>query len=186
MITAVNNSPSFTSVIPLKVRIDGMQTFDEKLVKSACKQLGSVLTGIPNTNLERNMKHLFAEKDPSYYIGKFVGNEAKPSDFLGCVRGQNGDMYLFTGPHAEALKESGKAIEKETSCCKKHKLENSFDLFVAKKQYAKLISKFIASTNSRIKDEAGKLLTLNIDMSSNKKYGMSTFKTKLNGISFTS
>ena len=32
MITAVNNSPSFTSVIPVRVYVDGMQTFDEKLI----------------------------------------------------------------------------------------------------------------------------------------------------------
>ena len=185
MITAVNNSPSFTSVIPLKVYVDGMQTFDEKLIKSACRQLTSVLTSTPKTNSERNVKILFAEKDPHYSAGKFVGRKVKPSEFARCIRGQNRDTYLFTGPQAEILTRYGKEVGIERRCCKEHNLENSLDVFVARKNYSRLISNLLDATNLRIKDKVGKMLTLNINMNSNKKYGLSTFKTKLNNISFT-
>lgn len=187
MISAVNNGPSFTSVIPVRVYVDGMQTFDEKLIKSACRKVGTVLTSAPKTDVERNMQKLFAVYDPHYLIGKFAGKKKfKPSEFSRTVMGKNRDVYMFTGPQAELLVKYGKEVGIERRCCKEHNIDKSLDLIVAKRNYSRIISNLLSSANLRIKDRVCKMLTLDINMNSNKKYGLSTFKTQLDKISFTS
>ena len=57
MISALNNrsnNPSFTSVVPVRVFIDGLETFNQKNIKTACHQLTSVLVG-PAKNNEKNL-----------------------------------------------------------------------------------------------------------------------------------
>lgn len=186
MISAVNNGPSFTSVIPVRVYVDGMQTFDEKLIKSACRKVGTVLTSAPKTDTERNMQKIFAVYDPHYSIGKFADKKVKPSEFTRTVMGKNRDVYMFTGPQAELLVKYGKEVGIERRCCKEHNIGNSLDLLVARKNYSRIISNLLSSANLRIKSRVCDMLTLDINMSSNKKYGLSTFKTQLDKISFTS
>lgn len=186
MISAVNNGPSFTSVIPVRVYVDGMQTFDEKLIKSACRKVSTVLTTQPKIETERNMKRLFSEYDSHYLMGKYVGKKVRPSEFSRIVMGKNRDAYMFTGPQAEVLAKYGKEVGIERRCCKEHNIDSSLDLLVARKNYSSMIVNLINSANLHIKDKFGKMLALNINLSSNKKYGLSTFKTKLDNISFTS
>ena len=71
MISALNNcdyKTNFTSIVPVKVLVDGKETYLNKYVSPACKQLSSVLIGPVN---EKNIKAInilkqFAQHDPDY------------------------------------------------------------------------------------------------------------------------
>ena len=73
MISAINcsqqNNISFTSVVPVRVFIDGMETFNPKNLKYATHKLTSVLAG-PAKNDNKKLKIIreFAKYDPDYNL----------------------------------------------------------------------------------------------------------------------
>lgn len=196
-----NNNPSFTSVVPVRVFIDGMETFNQKNIKSACRQLSTILAGPAKNDIKQlSIIREYAKFDPDYilqygYKGYPKLNNKKniqPSDYFRCIA-DNTRSYLFTGEQAKKLREFGKAIGEEQQACKARKISNSFDLQVAKKNYGFTISNFIKSTKLRLKEsfnsitkqKFGKPVELNINMSSNGKYAQTNFKMKIDNINFT-
>lgn len=203
MISALNNrsnNPSFTSVVPVRVFIDGLETFNQKNIKTACHQLTSVLVG-PAKNNEKNLAIIreFAKHDPDYNINygfygypkKFNKKSIQPSEYFRCIA-DNNNCFIFTGPQAEKLKELGKALGAEKIACKTRNIKNSFDLQAAKRSYRFMIGNYIKSTKLKIKEtfdektrqKLGKPVEMIINMTSNGKAGLKTFKMKLADISF--
>lgn len=194
MISAVNSTPSFTGVVPVRVFIDGFETFDEKLIKSSCKQLGNVLVGPCKTEPKLSLIKKYAQYDKDYDLNKGINGFPKkeyhknirPSDFFRCLI-DKGRSFLITGPQAETLKTFGKAVGEEKEVCKIRKIANSFDLMVAKRNYSNAINNIISRANFRMCENNPKEwnpVTLLLNMTSNKKYGLSTLKIKLNDINF--
>ncbi len=203
MVSKINNkinyNPTFTSVIPVRVFVDGVETFNNKNIKSACHQLTNILAGPANNEKKVNIIKEFAKYDPDYiieygyrgYPKKQNSKVMHPSDYFKCIT-QNDKNYLFTGVQAEQLSTLGKEVGKEQKFCKQKNILNSFELRVAKSKYFNAILKFIKSVKLRIRErfeqptkiKSGKTIELIINMDSNKKYGLSTFKMKLNEIKF--
>lgn len=205
MISALNKNssqnPCFTSVVPVRVFVDGMETFNQKNIRAACRQLSAALAG-PTKNDAKKIGIIreFAKFDPDYrlecgYNGYPKINNRKnmqPSDYFRCIA-DNTHSYLFTGEQAKKLKELGKAVGQEQQACKARKIANSFDLQVAKRNYGFTIANFIRSTKLRLREtfdpltkiKNGKPVELNIHMSSNGKYAQSNFKMFLDNITFS-
>lgn len=204
MISAINsgtqNNISFTSVVPFRVFIDGLETFDPKHLKYATHKLTSVLAG-PANNDPKKLKIIreFAKFDPDYSLESgFYGyprrknkKNIQPSDYFRCIFDRIGN-FLFTGAQAEKLNELGKSIGSEKVACKSRRISNSFDLQAAKHYYSFVIGNFLRSAKLRIKEtfdpktrvRVGKPVEMHINMLSNGKYGMSNFKMHLDNIDF--
>lgn len=202
--TSVTNrtNPSFTSVVPLRVYVDGLETFNQKNIRAACRQLSAVLAG-PSKNEQKKINIIkeFAKFDPDYVLQfgfngypkiKGTKKNMQPSDYFRCIV-DDMKSYLFTGEQAKKLRELGKAVGQEQQTCKARKIQNSFDLQVAKRNYGFTIANYIRSTKLRLrekfdtltKQKTGKPVELNIHMTSNGKYAQSNFKMFLDKITFT-
>lgn len=204
MISAVSNTNSnlsFTSVVPVRVFVDGMETFNPKMIKSAARHLTSTLFGPASTNPHQSaIVKEYAKFDPDYVLqnGLFghprikQGQKAQPSDYFRIIADNNAS-YLFSGEQAKKLKELGKAVGAEQFVCKTRGINSSYDLQVAKRNYGFCISNFIRSTKLRLREnfdcktkiKSGDLVELNLHFNSNKKYGQNNFKMFLENISFT-
>lgn len=201
MISAFNGDTktSFTSVIPVCVYVDGMQTFNDKNIRSACRQLSNILAGQGKGN-NLNIINEFAKYDPDYkaiygtkgYPKTKIGKKSQPSDYFRCIC-DTACSFIFTGAQAQKLKDLGKAVGAEQLACKARKIGESFDLTVAKRNYGFAIANFIRSKRLKVHEhfdaktgeKYGAPVTLNINMRSNGKYGLTTFKMMLENISFT-
>ena len=204
MISAINsaqqNNVSFTSVIPFRVFIDGLETFDPKNLKYAAHKLTSTLAGpAQNDNQKLKLIREFAKFDPDYSLERgFYGyprrrnkKNIQPSDYFRCIFDGIGN-FLFTGAQAEKLNELGKSIGSEKVYCRTRKISNSFDLQAAKHYYSYVIGNYLRSSKLRIKEafdpktriKVGKPVEMHINMVSNGKYGMSNFKMQLDNIEF--
>lgn len=196
MISAINSTPSFTGVVPVRVFVDGLETFDEKLIKTSCRQLSTILAGPNKTEPKLSLIKKFAQYDKDYDLNKGIHGYPKkethksihPSEFFRCVI-DRGRTFLITEPQAGILKALGKAIGEEKEACKMRGIKNSFDLMVAKRNYGRKISDFISSAKLRMTEKSENPnkwnpVTLLINMKSNEKYGLSTFKMKLDDINF--
>ncbi len=203
MYSAINNkNTSFTSVVPLRVYIDGMETFNQKNIKSACRQLSTTLAGPVGNDIKKiNIIKEFAKFDPDYVIQygfqgypKLKGQKKnmQPSDYFRCIA-DDMKSYLFTGEQAKKLREVGKSVGQEQQICKARRIQNSFDLQVAKRNYGFTIANYIRSTKLRLretfdsitKQKVGKPVELNIHMTSNGKYAQSNFKMYIDKITFS-
>lgn len=194
MISAINSTPSFTGVVPVRVLIDGLETFDEKLIKSSCRQLGTILAGPNKTEEKLSIIKKFAKYDKDYDLGKGIHGYPKhhktihPSDFFRCII-DRGRTFLVTGPQAEIIKGFGKAVGAEKEACKMRGIKTSFDLVVAQRNYFRKITDFISASRLRMTEKSENPkewnpVTLVIKMKSNEKYGLSTFKMKPDDIEF--
>ena len=188
MISATNNrtNPAFTSVVPVRVFIDGMETFDSSLIKSSCRQLGNVLTKEAKTDKSKTIMEQFAKYDPDF--NPKMQFPSKPSDFIRVVF-DRGRAFLTTGPQTEAIQKYGKLVGDEKRVCKERNVLNSYDLMVAKKNYGRVIADILNYAQFRMaesSEQLHKLVTLNVNMKSNGKHGLSTFKTQLDNIDFIS
>lgn len=200
MISAFNNTqPSFTSVVPLRVFIDGLETFDEKLIKSASRQLTSTLAGPIKTNQKLSIAREYAKFDPDYKLDLGVKGYPKkpkqkvvhPSDYFRSLIYKTCSFFI-SGKQAEDLKDLGAAIGIEQQVCKLRKIPDSYDLQVAKINYKHAIKNFLSTKNLRLREtfnpdtklKSGDTVTLNLNMKSNGKHGLSTFKMKLDSIYF--
>ena len=199
---ANQNNLSFTSVVPVRVYIDGMETFNQKNIRSACRQLSTVLAGPVKYDAKKiNIVKTFAQHDPDYILHfglngypkiKNSTKKMQPSDYFRFIA-DDLRSYLFTGEQAKKLREAGKAVGLEQQTCKARKIQDSFDLHAAKKRYGFTIENSLRSAKLRLretydaitKQRTGKPVDLNIHLTSNGKYGQSSFKMFLDKISFT-
>jgi hypothetical protein len=194
MISALqNNNPPFTSVIPVRVFIDGMETFDNKLIQKSCNQLSHQLVG---KGKRTHIMEKFNQKDPHYQVlnGKFIEparpfttRKAQPSDFFACII-EKGKAYYLTGQQALKLREAGHSVGLAKRECNERGVNTSFDLMVAKRNYGTMITDFIKSARLRLGENIGNKkipLTLNISMKSNGKYKPKDMKIQLDDINFT-
>ena len=147
MLSAINSQQTFLGVVPIRVFIDGMETFDEKLIKSSCHKLSNILTS-PQKYPEFAKK--YAEYDSQYKLINY--KKGKPSDFFRCIFDRRGKFFV-SGKQAEILKEKGKAVGFEKKICKEKGVLNSFDLIVAQKKYWKSISDILSSLKLRLTDK---------------------------------
>ena len=116
----------------------------------------------------------------------------QPSDYFRCIA-DDMKSYLFTGEQAKKLREVGKSVGQEQQICKARRIQNSFDLQVAKRNYGFTIANYIRSTKLRLretfdsitKQKVGKPVELNIHMTSNGKYAQSNFKMYIDKITFS-
>lgn len=192
---------NFTSVIPVRVFIDGMETFGEKNIKAAARQLITTIKG-PVKYDEKSViiAGKLAQKDPDFnfsralngYISSGKNGKSNPSDFFRLVRDKNNSYYLLTGKQGEHLASLGKTVGKERASAKDHHQASTFDLYVAKRNYERFIRNCINNLKLRITEfynpdtgqKTGKPVIMDIFMESNKKYGQTNFKMELSDIKF--
>lgn len=204
MISAINNNnPSFTSVMPVKVRVDGKESYSEYFIRPACRKLSAILLGPVNKNNEKelNIVKTFAEHDPDYNFNygllghpknKF-DKKPKPSDYFRYIC-REFEHYFMTGLQAVNLKKFGKQVGNEKYNGKILEVDNNLDVKVAQGNYWRTIKNYIKNKKLRLTEffdnktgnKSGSELALVIDMKSNGKYGLSTFKMDIDRISFES
>ncbi len=201
MISAITNSPAFTSVIPVRVKVDGKESYSEYFIRPACRKLSAILFGPAKQTDEKNMAIIkaFAKHDPDYKFNRGLsghpknktGKKAVPSDYFRYIC-QNFEHYFMTGLQAETLKKYGKQVGNEKYAGKILEVDNSFDVQVAQGNYWSAIKHYIKNKSLRLTEffdeksgkKSGKPLALLIDMTSNGKYGASDFKMDIEKISF--
>ena len=203
MINTINNNTTFTSVVPVRVRIDGMEVVDEeRYILSACRQLSRILAG---PTKEKEITKLavirkFAGIDPDYnllygisgYPKSWNQTNIQPSDYFRHICDDKKRHFFLTGAQAEKLRELGEQIGSARKDCKTRNISNSFDLMTAYGKYWGAIKYFIKHKEFRLTEnfdyasnkKFGNPVTLVIDMISNHKYGLTTFKMKLDSVSF--
>ena len=197
-----NSCINFSSAIPIRVFIDGMETFGEKNIKAASRQLLATIKG-PVRNNEKSaiIAGKLAQKDPDFDFSKALdgykssqkNEKSNPSDFFRVVKGKNNRYFLFTGKQGKHLAALGKMIGKERASANTHNKAESFDLYVAKRNYERYIRDCINNLKLRITEfynpdtmqKTGKPVVMDILMESNKKYGKTTFKMELADIKFS-
>ncbi len=184
--TNINNQTSFTSVIPVRVFIDGLETTDAQLVKKSCRQLSNLLASPSKNDIQKEIMTTFAHYDKSY-VPKFqTGYTCKPSEIFRCVTDfpQN---FFITGSQAKELHVLGKSIGVAINSANQRGITTSFDTMVAKRNYGHKLKEILSKTANRlseISDGIKRPLTLNLNMKSNEKYGLTTFKMQPDSINF--
>ena len=160
MISAVNNSPNFTGIVPLRVFVDGQQQFEPAIVRSATRKLTSALIK-PKENPE--LAELFAKYDPQYRKGGYPA-KAKPSDFFRLIIDRYRGIFLATGAQTKRLNELGKDIGVEKALCRERRTESSLDLLVAKRKYSDTLATMLSSANLRLCEMSDRWCPLTIDL----------------------
>ena len=201
MLSAINNNIQFTSVIPVRVRIDGKESYSEHFIRPACRKLSAILLGPTKDNETKKIEIIkeFAKHDFDYKYNfglkghpkNNVNKKPKPSDIFRYIC-HNFEHYLFTGRQAEKLKEFGKQVGNEKYTGKLLEVDNSFDIKVAQGNYWGSMKSYIKNKALRLKEKFnpetgekyGNYVSLVIDMVSNGKYGQSNFKMDIDKISF--
>lgn len=193
---------SFKGTIPVRVFIDGMETFQEAPIKNAARQLTTILAGPLHGNEQGlHIARKLAGVDPDYNINRAIHGfklpekwkKATPSDFFRLLKSDDGKFILLTGHQGEQMANLGKALGIARGEAKERNCSNSFDVIVAKRNYESYMKNCLKNLKLRIteifnrntKQKIGAPIELNIHMTSNKKYGKSTFKMKLSDISFS-
>lgn len=201
MLSAINNvNPSFTSVMPVRVRIDGKESYSEMFIRPACRKLSAILLGPTNNNEKaNNIVKTFAKQDPDYKFNYGLSGhprknplkKSKPSDYFRYIC-RNLEHYFITGVQAEKLKEYGKKVGNEKYAGKVLNVDNSFDIECARGNYWGSMKNYLKNKALRLTEKfnpvtgekSGSPVSLVIDMKSNGKYGLSTFKMEIDKISF--
>lgn len=187
MISAINNcQPSFTSVIPIKVIENGMETFDEKTIRNACRQLTNIMIGPAHGNRRNeNIVRRIAAIDPDYRLlhgleghPKLKGQKkARPSDYFKVIYDNILGCFILTGEHAKILQNAGRNIGLEKGACKEREISESLDLLVAKDNYKQTVKRIIENPRIRVREEIaqtyptrrGQFVTLILNMINNNK-----------------
>lgn len=195
---------SFTGVIPTRVFIDGKEAAEIQNIQKGCRKLIEVLAGpIKDDTKAQKIARKFAAADKDYSYsralngykqkvyqhGKIIKRTA--SDFFRFINNNNKN-YIITGPQAEGLAKSGKELGKAKASASQTGINDSFELFQAKRIYSELINKFTSNRALRVREgydsstrrNIGKETILNIFLTSNRKYGKRDFKLELDNIEF--
>lgn len=198
------NSPSFTSVIPTKVVIDGREVVNPENVQKGCRKLIETLAGpIKNNQKAQSIAKKLAKIDKDYnystamngYACKVFENrklvKKTASHFFRYIN-TGGRNFLVTGPQAEMLAKSGKELGLAKSAAKAADKTDTYEQYMAKRTYAELINKITNNKMFRVRegyDAATRKNTdretfLTIFLKSNQKYGKKDFKLEVDTIEF--
>jgi hypothetical protein len=139
--------PSFKSIIPCKVFIDGNICSDVKKTNKTVRELSNVLFQPQPNQSAQKIKQIFSRFDRNFrYVDKTVskGKTIRNRCFSEV-------SYLFTGPQAEQLDELGRKIGKAKAIGRKFLgTTKTFEVMCQGQKYFEQIQKFINS-NSRAK-----------------------------------
>ena len=189
--TKLQAAPSFTSVLPVKVSIDGHPSADVKNIRRVLKQLSNILFA-PKNDREKLMRRVFAEHDRSFSL---IESSDDKGNVLRNYVPKNSDIsYLFTGAQAQALDELGRKIgparAKGLRICKNPK---TFEAQSRAHQYFDKIMQLIYSNGTAHMSETitpktrvyqGRNLGLQIEAKSQGKFDKKGFKVIIDRIIF--
>ena len=205
LVSSVQYNPTFSGVVPVKVHIDGKEAIDSVNIQKGCRKLIETLAGpIEKSPEKQRLCKIFAQFDKYYnfnralkgytcYIseyGRLVKKTA--SHFFRYVNWRDKN-YIVTGRPAELLAESGRGLGLAKSIANSSNHPDSYEVMYAKQIYKDNINKIISNRGLRIREgfdrltrkNTGDETILNIFLTSNGKYGKSTFKLKLDNIMFS-
>lgn len=184
-------NPNFTSIIPVKILIDGDPSVGFRNIKKVTRALSDILFKEIGDNLKAiELKQEFSRYDRDFKDPDGLGDKSE----LIRNRVLSGVSYLFTGPQAEQLDTLGRKI----GPAKRKGLDNygttkTFEAKAFGRDYANQITKFINS-NSKAKIRAtinhetgayqGEEMFLEIKTTSQGTFGKKNFKLFIDGIKF--
>lgn len=183
------NNVNFTSVVPLKVFIDGAPSADPKHIKRVVVALQKLLTSKATDTRAIAIKKTFRDidRDFRFPIGDYVSGTLIRNSV------HRGTSYLFTGPHAEELDKLGRKIgpakAEGVKCCGTTK---TFEVKKLINEYFKKMSEFVSNSRLRIRESinpnnrmyVGDEVKLSIYAKSNGKFGTDGLRVNIEGISF--
>ncbi|HNW25787.1 MAG TPA: hypothetical protein PKI94_03255 [Candidatus Gastranaerophilaceae bacterium] len=186
------NNPNFTSVIPVKVYIDGLPSVDRKNIQKAIKALSNILVhGSKGKEQSKNIIKIFINAVKDF---KFLPGVEEPGR---CLRNyifkKEVDAYLFTGSEAwniDALaRKIGPAKSKGLDA---YGTSKTFEASARGNSYFDKILEYIKNPKLRLKEVKetgngpmiGDPMRLNVFMTSSGEYGKSNFKLNLENIGF--
>lgn len=187
-----SNRVNFTSVVPVRVIIDGDISLRESNIRRAIRGVQSILINPANKN-DRfvKIKKEFSSKvkDLNYYgekvkIGEVIRNYVDSTKAIG---------YIFTGVHVETLNALGKLIGPEKHWASKIRGKaRSFESKSAAWDYFDKVEEFIMHAKSRVSEKInpktmsyeGDELVLNVYVKSVGKPGKKGYKFEIDHVEF--
>lgn len=187
---SVNNSVNFTSVVPVKVFIDGRPSANPVNIRRAVRGLEHILTNPANGEQSLiAIKKDFVSHDRDFnYFGEKMASGMLIRNIV-----DKGVAYLFTGEHAKILNELGKKIGPEKSRGLEYLgTTKTFESNVLAKKYFERIQTFLSYPKIRIRESIslqtrmyiGDEVELHINAKSVKDLGKKGFGLNLENISF--
>lgn len=140
-------APSFTSILPAKVFIDGNISIDEKNIKRVVRALSEILFKHARTSEEIAIQRTFAEHDRDFCV--VVSSNDKSQVLRNRILDKDGKSYLFTGPHAQRLDALGREIGPAKAKGKRlYGTTKTFESTIKVRDYFSRIRQFIDSNMS--------------------------------------
>lgn len=186
------NNPNFTSVIPVKVYINGLPSIDRKNIQTAVRSVSKILIhGPKNDEQSKNIIKIFMNFVKDF---KYLPKVEEPGRCLrNYIFNKEAEAYLFTGAEAWNLD----ALARKIGPAKAKGLDaygttKTFEASARGNSYFDKILQFIKAPKLRLKEikeasngaVAEHPLRLNIFMTSRGEYGKSNFKLNLENINF--
>lgn len=135
-----SKTPSFKSVIPVKVFTDGVISSSKKNNEKAFKEFYRILRK-PKTESENSIRTIFLKQVPDYKI------HTKPDKSFITSSTIDGKFYIFTGNEAEKLAkysdEIGYAQHEGLENCE---TSDTYEARVAKQEYYRKVAELISSS----------------------------------------
>lgn len=156
----VNNNISFTSVIPIKVIANGVESADPETIRKTCNYIVRSLSGPVkyNTPIVQNAAAKLGTMDPDYnhylaytrgYCNQLGGIN---SDYFKIITDRAGRGYIVTGKEVNRFREVGQEIGSAQKECKNFGLTTSKRLQDAYNKYVELISEVGRNINLRLRE----------------------------------
>ena len=153
---------SFTSVIPVKVIANGIETIDEETVRKGCNAVIREISGPIRTSenpIIRPAAAMLSTMDPhyNYFLAysngyKSLNKNSTNSDYFKTIIGKAGHGYIVTGPRVLDIDAAGYEIGKAKKECKELKIETSDRLKNAYWEYQATIKRIGSDGNERIRE----------------------------------
>lgn len=185
------SSPSFSSIMPVKVFIDDLPSTNRSNAKRAIRGLSKILFNSAKNENDKAIKESFSKYDRDF---RHIDDEGDKSKWLRNLPQKGGISYLFTGPQAEELDALGRKIGPEKNIgLQKLGTARTFEARAKAHDYFNQIKKFIESHNGAWIRESinpqtgiyeGKELGLCIFAKSEGVYGKRGFKLNIDKITF--
>ena len=189
------NKQNFTSVMPMKIFIDGKISGSEDNIHRATIKLTEILKG-PAKNDEKKLSIIrkFAQHDRDYsYESGYLGFSGEKGKLFRNIIDKT-CAYFFTGPQAETMNKIGRKIGPAKGNGKaRFENTNTFEAKALAHQYFEQARNFIANQKIKIREfldpktrqYSGNELTLNIYTKSSGVYGKKGFKLDVEDIEFS-
>lgn len=185
-----SRSTAFTSVMPVRVRIDNLDCANTDDIKKVIVKFNKILRGPAKGNEKNvNIVQRFAQvvKDYCFQSG-YMGFNKKAVVTRNYVDGKS--AFIFTGFHANKIQELGEKVgPAKSSAYERLGTTKSFETQSLTRNYFDKIREFIANPSTRIygrfsNDTPAQEVGLVISAKSNGKYGKPSFKLDIEGIGF--